>query len=139
MTHRPDPSKSRTLTPLVLALAVLAVLAGLLSGGCSAKKKRSGMEQYNSLIRAQQESMAVQQAKQPVVFVHGSVQRPIVAWRENLTLAETLLEAGYTSPLSPRAIRVTRQGRVYTVDVRRLLRGTDNPVLEPGDVVDVVR
>lgn len=97
------------------------------------------MDGYNALIRSQQEALALQQLQEPVIHVHGPVQKPVVAWRENLTLAETLLEAGYRHALSPRAIRVTRQGRVYNIDVRRLLRGTENPVLEPGDVVEVVR
>ncbi len=133
----PTPTISRRAHLLLLLLC-----AGLiaLAGGCkSAKKKRSGMEGYNDLIRQQQQAMAVEQMQHPSVYFRGAVQRQVVSWRENLTLAEAILEAGYSNPLSPRSIRVTRGGRVYTIDIRRLMRGTENPPLEPGDLVEVIR
>jgi hypothetical protein len=105
----------------------------------SAGKKGSGQDGYNQMIRSQQQSLAIEQMQQPAVYFHGPLQKPIVPWRENLSLAEALLEAGYTSPFSPHSIRVMRQGRTYNIDVQRMLRGTDNPALLPGDVVEVAR
>ena len=119
----------------VLMMSTVIVLLA----GCKTQEKRPGVEGYHELIRRQQEALAIEQLKQPVVYFRGLVQKPIVTWREDLTLAEALLEAGYTQPLSPRVIRVHRQGRSHNVDVTRLLRGMDNPLLEPGDVVEVVR
>ena len=121
-----------------LILLLTAEIVGC-TAGCRAPKKRPGIEGYNALIRAQQEALAVDQLKQPSVYVHGPVQKHVVPWREDLTLAEALLEAGYTQVFSPHAIRVSRQGKLHNIDVRRLLRGTENPVLEQGDVVEVIR
>jgi hypothetical protein len=118
----------------VLLLASLLALAA----GC-ATKKRHGMEGYNSMVRAQQEALTLQLQGQPAVYFRGPVQRPAVIWRENLTLAEALLEAGYTSKFTPHAIRISRLAETYNVNVQRLLRGSDNPLLEPNDVVEVIR
>lgn len=126
---------TRRSLPLVLLLSHLVVLGCV---GCSSKKGL-GRDGYNQLVRSQQQAIQIEQMQHPAVYVRGPVQKPIVAWREGLTLAEALLDAGYTQTLSPRAIRVTRAGRVYPIDVRRLLRGTENPVLEPGDQIEVVR
>ncbi len=123
---------------LAFAVLIALVTSGLV--GCkSVQMKRPGIEGYNELIRHQQEALALEEAKQPTIYFRGAVQKPVVAWREDLTLAEGLLEAGYASTFSPHAIRVTRAGRSYNIDVQRLLRGTDNPVLLPGDVVEVFR
>lgn len=138
----PAPTTPKPVICRRVHLFLLFFFAGLiaLTGGCkSTKKKRSGMEGYNELIRQQQQAMAVEQMQHPSVYFRGAVQRQVVSWRENLTLAEAILEAGYTNPLSPRSIRVTRGGRVYTIDIRRLMRGTENPPLEPGDLVEVTR
>jgi protein involved in polysaccharide export with SLBB domain len=97
------------------------------------------MEGYHGLIRAQQDALALQMQNAPAVYFRGAVQRPAIPWSDSLTLAQGLLDAGYTGNLSPRTIRVMRQGRTYTIDVRKLLRGTENPLLEPGDLVEVVR
>jgi len=121
-----------------LAIAFASLALTWLNAGCKSTK-RPGIEGYNALIRQQQEALAVEQLKQPTIYFRGNVQKPIVPWRENLTLAEGLLEAGYSSPFSPHSLKVTREGHSYPIDVRRLLRGTDNPVLEPGDVVEVYR
>ena len=120
---------------------VAVLITGLvlsLASGCAAKK-RHGMEGYNSLVRAQQEALTLQLQGQPAVYFRGPVQHPVVLWRENLTLAEALLEAGYVDKFSPHAIRVSRRAEIYNVNVQRLLRGNDNPLLEPGDVVEVTR
>jgi hypothetical protein len=118
--------------------ALISALLISLAGGCASKKKH-GMEGYHSMIRAQEEAMTLQLQGQPAVFFRGPVQKPIVIWRENLTLAEALLEAGYVDKFSPHSIRISRQGQNYNVNVQRLLRGSDNPLLEPGDVVEVTR
>jgi hypothetical protein len=123
--------------PSSVAVLLLSLLMAM-GAGCSTKKHH-GMEGYNSLIRAQQEALTLQLQGQPAVYFRGPVQRPAVVWRENLTLAEALLEAGYAEKFSPHAIRISRQAQIYNVNVQRLLRGSDNPLLEPNDVVEVIR
>ena len=84
---------------------------------------------------------AGQQSAQPamVVIFRGFVRKTIVPWTKDLTLAEALLQAEYTGSWDPRSITVTRQGEVYRIDPKRLLRGQENPTLEAGDVVEVQR
>ena len=77
--------------------------------------------------------------QEPAVFFRGMVRNPRVLWTEDLTLAQALLDAEWTGALEPTKIRITRQGRNHDVDVRRLLRGVENPLLEPGDVIEVFR
>ena len=118
----------------------LPLVAGFGLAGCASKaKKEAAFYQRNAAVRAQEEALIAQLNQTPSVFLRGAIQRPMVPWRENLTLAEVLLDSGYNSTLSPRVIRVTRQGRSYDINVRALLRGQDNPVMEPGDMVEVYR
>jgi len=123
-----------------LSLWIPALLGlGLVMAGCKSSQKGAGRDGYNQLIRSQQQALAIDQMGAPAVYFVGPVQQPVVLWREDLSLAEALLEAGYKSQFSPHAIRVTRQRRTYNVDVQRLLRGTENPALEPGDRIEVIR
>ena len=121
-----------------MSIGLLLVIV-FLSGCESAQKKRPGVEGYNELIRSQQQALAIEQLKAPAVYFRGPFRNPVVAWRENLTLTEAMVEAVYLHTLSPRVLRLHRQGRLYNLDVQRLLRGTENPLLEPSDVIEVVR
>jgi hypothetical protein len=69
----------------------------------------------------------------------GDVRIQALPWAEGMTLAQALAGAQYTGFSDPRAITVTRNGVPYRVDVRKLLRGEENPELQPGDLVDVRR
>jgi hypothetical protein len=80
-----------------------------------------------------------QQQQQPVVFFRGYVRRLAVPWVEGLTLAQALVQADYTGALDPRLITVTRGGELHRIDVRRLLSGREDPLLEPGDLVEIQR
>mgnify|MGYP002630480975 CR=1 FL=1 len=73
----------------------------------------------------------------PVVTVNGQVVRRRVDWREGLSLAEALLEAEYTGTTTPVSLRITRGGRPISVTMRRFLSGSQNPILEPNDVIEV--
>lgn len=76
--------------------------------------------------------------KEPAVWFRGDVELLRVRWRSGLTLAAALTEARYTGFGTPESLTVTRAGQVYRVNVRALLRGEDNPVLQPGDAVEVL-
>jgi hypothetical protein len=73
----------------------------------------------------------------PVVLFRGDVRNTRVPWREGLTLAEALVTAQYTWTWDPRLVTVTRQGETHSINPKRLMRGQDNPELEPGDLVEV--
>jgi hypothetical protein len=107
------------------------VVAGCVSGG------RARREAQKAALEEQQRALAEQEAKEPAVWFRGDVRNQRVPWKEGLTLAEALVTAHYTWTWDPRHITVTRQGETYTISPRRLLRGQDNPLLEPGDVIEV--
>ena len=71
------------------------------------------------------------------LMVRGQVRTPIVAWHPNMTLSEVLLEAGFQGRTNPHRITVTRQGIAYPIDIRRLLKGLDDPAVLPGDLIDL--
>ena len=114
---------------------VLSLGPGL--GGCASKGK---VDPRNAFLEGQQRAWTAQQLnEEPAVFFSGMVRNPRVPWTEGLTLARGLLAAEYTGALDPTRIQITREGVTRIVDVRRLLRGQDDPLLEPGDVVEVFR
>ena len=51
--------------------------------------------------------------------------------------AEALMTAQYTWNWDPRQVTLTRHAQTQAINPKRLLRGQENPVLEPGDVVEV--
>lgn len=81
------------------------------------------------------------QTGQPIqattVLVRGNVTNPIVNWTENMTLAEAIVAAGYRDTFSPHMILLIRNGQMFRIDPNRLLSGAVNPVLEPGDAIDL--
>jgi len=115
----------------------LALLVGL--AGCTTKAK-SRAEAQKSFIQGQQQAITAQQqfqaAQQPAVWFRGLIRHPRVPWTEDLTLSRALAAAEYTGALDPTVILVIRQGQTYKVDPKRMLRGLDDPVLEPGDIVE---
>jgi hypothetical protein len=117
---------------LLLFLAAL-VFAG---AGCAGKAKKREAEAFR---QGQLRAMEEQRALEPAVWVHGQVRHPRVPWHENLTLAQALVAADYIGALNPTRINVIRQGQTYRVDPKRLLRGAEDPLLEPGDVVEIAR
>ena len=113
------------------------VLSVAAFAGCKSSPK---VNPQAAFLEGQQRAWTgAQMNQEPAVFFRGMVRNLRVTWREDLTLAQALLEAEYTGALEPMKIRLTRQGQSHTIDVRRLLRGKENPVLEPGDLIEVLR
>jgi hypothetical protein len=111
------------------------VLATVILAGCVSKK--TAQLQSQSAFMAGQQQQAAQQT--PVVFVRGDVAKNVVPWHEGMTLADALLVAEYRGLWDPKAVVITRQGERVTVNARNLLHGRDNPVLLPGDVLELQR
>ena len=115
---------------------VLALLP-LLAGGC-VSKSTARLREREAYVKGQQEMLSnQQQAQQPTVFFRGLIGQPRVPWSEGMTLAQGILAANYTGVGDPGKIRIIRQGRAYKIDVKLLLRGQEDPVLEPGDIIDI--
>ena len=119
------------------ALAIL--LFALALTGCVTKATARREAERKAFIATQQSAMAgpENQQQQPTVWFRGDVRNQRVPWTEGLTLAQAIIAAHYTWTWDPRVITVTRQGEVYQVNPRHLLRGQEDPLLEPGDVVEV--
>ena len=117
-------------------LGFLAAIVLVATAGCSGKSKEREAAAFR---RGQQNALEAQSAKDPSVFVRGMVRHPRVPWHENLTLSQALVAAQYTGALDPWQIKVIRQGQVYKVDPKRLLRGQEDPLLEPGDLIEIPR
>ena len=117
-----------------LALLVAVQLA---AAGCAGKSKQREADAFR---RGQQQALdAVRTAQEPAVWFRGPVRHQRVTWHENLTLAQALVAAEYTGALDPSRINIIRQGQIYRVNPIRLLRGQEDPVLEPGDIIDIPR
>src|SRR5262245_61379236 len=107
----------------------ILLLAAVLSGCVT--KTAARREAEKAVSEAQRQAKSEQEAKEPAVWFRGDVKNPRVPWTEGLTLSQALLTAHYTWTWDPHLITVTRQGEVYQVNARRLLRGQDDPLLEP--------
>ena len=120
----------------------------IIAGGCISKSKAQLSEQ-NAYLRGQNEMFARQQQQQlqqqapassvPGITFFGEVQNRNVPWSEDLSLSKAILAARYIGRSDPRRIVVIRQGQRYDVNPRNLLSGIDDPLMEPGDVVELVR
>jgi len=123
----------------ILGWALVLALSAMGLGGCTTKSK-SRAEAQKAFIQGQQQAISAQQqlqaGQQPVVLFRGLVRNTRVPWVEDLTLSRALAAAEYTGVLDPSVIVVIRQGQVHRVDTKRLLRGLEDPVLEPGDIVE---
>lgn len=117
------------------ALAVILFTTALLNGCVTQEGARR--EAQRTLLQEQQRAEFEKQQKEPAVWFRGDIRHPRVPWQEGLGLAEALVAAHYTANWDPRILTITRDGQVYPVSVRRLLRGQENPQLEPGDIIDV--
>ena len=116
--------------------ALLPLLLVALLCGCVSKSK-SQVRAYEAYIAGQRDASAP--ARNPTVTVVGEVKNHSVAWVDGLTLAQALLSAEYQGLWDPRQIAVTRTGETYKINVKAFLTGTENPPLQPGDVITVSR
>jgi hypothetical protein len=118
---------------------LLLLLPALALSGCVSKSTAQA-EARKAYLEGQHRAIANQEeAQNPAVWFRGPVRNPRVPWSEDLTLTRALLAAEYLYQLSPMRISVIRQGKTYSIDVRRMLRGQEDPPMEPGDIVEVVR
>jgi hypothetical protein len=118
---------------------LLVLVGGLVLGitGC-VSQSTARREHLKAYEEGRQKALSEQATQNdPVVWFRGDIRNPRVPWREGLTLAEALLTAQYTWSWDPHLITVTRDGKVYPVNPKMLMRGTDNPVLEAGDIIEV--
>jgi len=119
---------------LVAGLLLFAVSIS----GCTTKSK-ARVKAQAAFLAGQQQSFSPQNRLQTrTVWVRGEVRNQLIPWNEELTLSKAILAAEYQGFLDPKEIVITRKGETIRIHPKQLLRGEDM-LLEPGDVVDVLR
>lgn len=102
--------------------------------GCISKSK-SQARVFEAYTAGQREGAQ----QQRTVTVLGDVKNHSIPWSQELTLAKALLAADYTGLRDPKQISITRNGEPHTVNVKNFLAGADDPLLDPGDTIEVRR
>jgi len=116
---------------------VFGLLSFLAVSGCTSRSKARA--QVQAAFAAGQQQALSGQTNAPTVSFRGDVKNPKVPWTEEMTLAKALVAAEYTGSWDPHTIVILRQGEKYKVDPKRLLGGLEDPLLEPGDTVEIHR
>lgn len=121
---------------VLFRMFILGLLPLLLAtSGCTTKSKAKAQARTAFLL-GQQQALA-QQQEVPVITVIGQVRNRTVPWNEELTLNKALIAAEYQRFADPHSIIIIRSGQQYQVNVRQLLRGREDPPLEPGDTIEI--
>lgn len=117
-----------------MVLAALLCVAG--PGGCTSKAKaRKQARAAFEAGRLQELSAAAQ--RQQTLMIQGKVRQPVVPWAPGLTLSRAIAMAQYNSPFPPHTITVRRAGVIHLVDMDGWRRGTEDPLVMPGDLVEL--
>lgn len=117
---------------------VVMFLSVLLATGCTTKAKARA-QAGAAFTAGQNQVLSQSQNQTPVVTLIGSVRHRIIPWQEGLTLAQAIDAAVYTGFSDPRLIVLARGPERVEIRVNDLLRGTANPILEPGDIIEIRR
>ena len=115
-------------------LACLLLLV-LVASGCTTNSKAKA--QARAAFQAGQQQAQMQQQQGPIVTVLGQVRNRTIPWTEDLPLSQVLIAADYHGFMDPRAIVIIRNGQRFKVNVKHLLRGTEDPLVEPGDTIQI--
>ena len=120
------------------------MIATLLLSGCTTKKA-SERKQRSAYAAGRQHAMLAQAEKresadseEATVTFSGSVDNRSIPWREGLSLANAIVEAGHNSRRNPRKIFIHRRELVFEVPAWRLLQG-DDFLIEAGDHIELRR
>ncbi|MGD0816093.1 MAG: hypothetical protein ABSA83_21075 [Verrucomicrobiota bacterium] len=110
----------------------------LLFAGC-VSKKQAELQAHQAYMAGQAQAAKQWQAeKPPQVVVQGPVSNHIIPWTEGLTLAQSIVDANYTGFMTPKFVRVVRNGQlIESLKGIDLLHHEDVP-LEAGDIVNIV-
>ena len=117
------------------AVVFFLMLLGL--AGCASGKHRSKTAQTQFAAGQEEAFVMLQRSGIYVVRMVGAFQRPVVLWRDQMTLAEAILDAGYLAQNPPAQILIQRGLAVQRIAPETLLKGEDVPV-EVGDVIHVL-
>jgi hypothetical protein len=110
--------------------------------GCVTKSK-ARLQTQEAFLAGQRQAMAQHEAhlqsQKPHVSFRGQFKNRTIPWTEGMTLAQAILEANYLANWEPYEILLTRQGTLKRIKTKRMLSGLDNPLLESGDQIEILR
>jgi hypothetical protein len=120
--------------------SVFLLLLAILDSGC-VTKTRARLQAEEAFLAGQRQALAQQQAQnqEPQVYFRGQFRNRSIPWVEGMTLAQAILEAQFLANWEPYEIILSRQGAVQRVKTKRMLSGLQNPLLEPGDQIEINR
>ena len=113
------------------------ILVGVLPG-CGESAARRGARNQAAFQAGQQAGINMSQPSKEIMVL-GEVRQHHLLWSEGLTLSRAIVQAEYTGFRDPTKITVVRGGQRYPVSPKSLLRAEQDPILEPGDVVEIGR
>jgi len=113
---------------------IMGVCVALLWQGCVSKAKHNEEVRKAFLAGQSEATRRMLQNLGPSVTIDGPVRQSFVPWTNGLTLARTIITAGYLGKEDPKKIIIIRNGEELPVDPGKLLSGDDYPVA-PGDVI----
>ena len=119
-----------------LPLACLSVICLLV--GCGESAARRGARNQAAFQAGQQAGAMMSQPSREILIL-GEVRQRHLLWSEGLTLSRAIVQAEYTGFRDPTHITVVRGGQRYPVSPKSLLRAEQDPLLEPGDVIEIGR
>ncbi len=115
----------------------LFLLLTLATSACISKSRANAQAQ--AAFSAGQQQAAAQAKAGPSVNFRGDVKKSRVPWAEGLTLTKALLVAEYTGFWEPHSIVIMRKGETFKINVKGVLKGLEDPLMEPDDTVEVHR
>jgi len=105
--------------------------------GCASGEHKPSKAQ-TQFAAGQEEAFALlQRSGIYVVRMVGPFQRPVVLWREEMTLAQAILDAGFLGQDAPTQILIQHGLIMERIAPARLLQGEDVPI-QPGDVIHIL-
>jgi len=116
--------------------ADLLLVLMLLALACGCASRQSQQAQVAAAHQAGLDAAfdLMEQSGIAVIRMDGPFLRPVILWRDGLTLAQALVEAGYQPAVAPARILLQHGPVVEPVESARLLAGEDVP-LRPGTIV----
>lgn len=110
-----------------------------LGAGCVTQKTAALREEEAFAQGAREGMVSAKEPSEDWIIVQGDVRNIAIPWKEDLTLAEAILQAEYTGRRDPRFLRIiSADGEIINIDPKTLLYGEDY-FLKKGDLIEIRR
>ncbi len=121
---------------LLLGIPFLVLLCLIATAGCQSKTTLRKKQMAAFQAGRQEAIRQMTEARRTSIRILGNVQNPEIQWRDDLSLAQVIIEARCLDRKDPGLIVIYRQRVRIPIVPELLLRGDDVP-LEPGDTIEL--